>query len=227
MTLNNRAVGLLLILCAAACGRPEPSPESQVKIDIQIPQDDINPDDISRVLNAADGFVVEGVQEIDIRALAAKVEVSGDFKPVFDNLIASRDPIATLECRSRKCKLVSTGRDFSFKAEGITVPVIGTPTLMLTKKIDVYFELTENRNRLEACRIDGLKVKAGLFVQNVEGALVEVEDLDEAGGPALLGTEEVGEDPEKPESSKRIKNLKVDAGTGGSYPSTACMSSGT
>ncbi len=226
------AIAFPATVIIGACGRaPLVQETSKQHVDIEVPQKDVDPKIISDILNTLDGFVIEGPQMIDIQALTKSLTVTGEFKEIFEGLIASRDPTASIECLSRKCKIVSTGRDYSFKAESIAVPVLGSPTIMLTKKINIYFELSETRDRLEICRIDGLKVKAGMFVQNLEGGLIEVERVDIPASdevkPHKNDEDAKPSDPlgqgQGPEQKITIKNFKLDAGVGGTYPSASCI----
>lgn len=194
------ASSCLLIL--AACGRPIPEQTSAQHLDINVPTDEIDPEDIQDLTGTLEPFVVEGKSVVSFQDIAARLNVTGDFKPLFDQLVASRDDQIEVECQGRKCVAKSSGKDFSFKPP-VTLPVIGAPTISLAKEITIFAELSSDKSRLEVCRIDGVRVKVGIFTQNVDGALIET----------------VGEGPDL-----TVKTLKLDAGVGGSYPSASCQS---
>lgn len=195
------------LIILAACGRPVPEATSTQHLDIDVPKDDIDPQDIKELTAALNPFIIEGKSQVNFKELAAQVNVTGDFKVLFDQLVASRDDMIDVECKGRKCIATSTGSDFSFKPP-VSLPVVGTPTIYLAKNIKLYAELSDDLAHLEICRIDGIRVKVSLFTQNVEGALIETETV-----PAKEGEEE----------TTSIKTFKIDSGVGGSYPSTSCQ----
>jgi hypothetical protein len=194
-----------------SCGRAVPEQTSTQHLDIDVPKDIVDPNDIKELAVALNEFVVEGKSQVDFKVLASQINVTGDFKEIFDQVVNSRDALVDVECQGRKCVAKSTGTDFSFKPP-VSLPVVGKPTVILSKDITFYGELSADLQRLEVCRIDGIKIKVSLFTQNVEGALIE-----------LLSTPGKTPEQDQSESVTTVKTLKVDAGAGGSYPSRSCQ----
>jgi hypothetical protein len=181
----------------AACGRPPLESTSQVKFDIDLPKDDIDPVDVQELLLGFGGIVQEGVNRVSLADFAASINVQGSFKGILDEIVQSRDAYADVTCEGRRCQIVTLGKDFSFKLESVSIPVLGIPTVTLGKRVEIFAELSEDLQRFNACRISGLKVKSGFLTPNVDGLLIEL-------------------------GSGSLNTIKIDAGPGGAYPNDAC-----
>lgn len=190
-------------LCAsgilASCGKPPVQPSSEVKFDIDLPKDDIDPADIQKLLTGFGTFVQEGSNKVSLADFAASINVQGSFKTILDEIVRTRNTQADVTCVGRRCQIVTLGSDYSFKLESVNIPVLGTPTVMLGKRVEIFAELTEDLQRFNACRMSGLKVKTGFLTPNVDGLLIELA------GDAL-------------------NTIKIDAGPGGVYPNEGCRS---
>jgi|GEM_PF-4564302 len=192
------AIGLVLASgILASCGQPLAEPSSAVKFDIDLPKDDIDPADIQELLTGFGTFVQEGSNKVSLADFAASINVEGSFKTILAEIVATRESTADVDCVGRRCKIVTVGSNYSFKLDGVSIPVLGTPTVTLGKRVEIFAELSEDLQRFNACRISGLKVKTGFLTPNVDGLLIEVT------GDAL-------------------NTIKIDAGPGGTYPNETC-----
>ncbi len=171
--------------------------KAQDRVNINIPTDKVTVEDATTFINFLSATIHEGTNEVLLADALANVEVPPEFKPLVDKILASRDALATVECSGRKCKITSKGQALDFKIDGLTLPVLGTPAVSLSKTITVYAQVAEDNQKAELCRIDGVAVKVSILKPNVDGGLIEIEN-------------------------GAIKTLMIDAGAGGSYPSKAC-----
>ncbi len=183
----------------ASCGQPLAEPSSEVKFDIDLPKDDIDPADIQKLLTGFGTFVQEGSNNVSLADFAASINVQGSFKTILDDIVRTRDTNADVSCVGRRCRIVTLGSEYSFKLETVNIPVLGTPTVTLGKRVEIFAELTEDLQRFNACRINGLKVKTGFLTPNVDGLLIEL-------------------------AGDTLNTIKIDAGPGGAYPNEGCRS---
>jgi hypothetical protein len=135
-----KASGFIISLgILASCGRPPIESRSEVKFDIDLPKDDIEPADVQNLLLGFDTFIQEGSNRVSLADFAATINVQGSFKAILDEIVKSRDALADMSCVGRRCQIVTLGKDFSFKLESVNIPVLGTPTVsgsLDTIKID-------------------------------------------------------------------------------------------
>lgn len=187
------------LLSLNACGRMEsPAENSTVKFDIDVDKSSVNPLIIKELLIGLGGFVHEGRNSVPLADVLGKVTIQGGFKQTLDKIVSSRDEFTDVTCVGRKCHVISLGDEFSFVLEGVKIPVLGTPTLQLAKRIEIDAVFSEDGQKLEACKMVGIKAKTGILTSAAEGALIEV----------------VGD---------VLKTLKVDVGAAGTYPNNSCV----
>jgi len=198
--MKSSILGTILILSLgmlASCGQAPTKSTSEVKFDIDLPKDDIDPADIQKLLIGFGTFVQDGENKVSLDDFAASIDVQGSFKTILAEIVASRDTFADVNCVGRRCQIVTLGKDYSFKLESVNIPVLGTPTVTLGKRVEIFAELSEDLQRFNVCRINGLKVKTGFLTPNVDGLLIELV-------------------------SDSLDTIKIDAGPGGAYPSDSC-----
>lgn len=185
-------------LVLLGCGGAADTPTSEVKFNIDVPKDNIDPADIAELLSGLGSFVQEGSRAVALADVVERINVSGSFKTTLQQIVESRDKDATVTCTGRKCLVVSNGQKFNFKLEGVSIPVLGTPSISLSQRIELQLELSADEQHFNACRISGMKVNTGILSPNVDGALIKLEN-------------------------GQLNTLKIDAGPGGDYPNTSCQ----
>ncbi|MBC7533711.1 MAG: hypothetical protein H7318_19260 [Oligoflexus sp.] len=195
---NSGVIGLSLVSTAAfAQVRLGGSDPAGHRLNINIPTNLMTVEQAQQLLDFFSSSITEGKKEIVLADELAKVDVPAEYKSLVDKIVASRDPSASVECTDRKCKIESAGKALDFKIDGVSIPVLGTPSVSLGKKLEIYTRVSEDGQRAEVCKIVGIAVKVGFLKPAVEGALIEMED-------------------------GKMKNFLVDASGGGSYPSNDC-----
>lgn len=199
MKLSSRVLCLAFVLpLFSACGPLPAEPTSELKVDFDIPKDDIDPADIEELLGGIGSFVQQGSHLVTLTDLVERINVEGGFKSTLLDIVATRDKQASVDCTGRKCRIITTGRDFTFKLDSVSIPVLGSPTIMLERRIEIFAELSEDEQRFNACSITGVKVKTGFLTPNVDGTLIELD-------------------------GNQIKTLSIDAGPAGNYPNRSCQ----
>lgn len=191
---------LVGLLATSACGRLErvPEPTSTVKFDIDVDKNSVDPKNIKGLLAGLAGFVKEGTGKVTLGDLLATIENDGVFKRTLTKIVATREVQADVTCAGRNCHVISKGQEFSFVLEGVKIPVLGTPTVQLSKQIDLYATISEDGQSIDACKILGIKAKTGILTNAVNGAAIAVD-------------------------ADVLKTLKVGVGAGGTYPNTSCL----
>ena len=167
------------------------------RINIDLPTDDYTYEEAQEFIDSFADWVKEGEQTITFADILDGVPVPGKFQALLTKIVESRDPTAKMLCHQRRCKITSLGKGITFKVDGVSVPILGTPSVTLGNAIEIYAQLDETRQTLEFCRIEGIKVKVGFFNTAVEGGILALEN-------------------------EAIKTLRVDAGVGGDYPTANC-----
>lgn len=171
--------------------------EVQNRLNINIPTDQVTVEQAQQLLGLFSSSIVEGKTEIVLADELAKIDIPAEFKALVDKVVASRDPSAFVECAGRSCKITSSGKALDFKVDGVSLPVLGTPSISLGQSIEIYTRVSDDSQRAEICKIVGVAVKVGILKPALDGALIEIAD-------------------------GKIKTLLVDAGSGGSYPTHDC-----
>lgn len=173
------------------------SDEAGHRLNINIPTDQVTVEQATSLIDFFASSIVEGKTEVVLADELAKVEIPAEYQALVNKVVASRNPSAFVECLGRQCKITSSGSALDFKIDGVTLPVVGTPSVSLSKEIAIYTQVSEDGLSAEICRLEGVAVKVGFIKSAVEGALISVED-------------------------GAIKSFFVDAGIGGSYPTNNC-----
>lgn len=195
-------LGVALGLCVASLylgGAALPQSEEDLRINIDIPKDDVEVADIEKLISGLNAFVSEGKTRVKLADVVAALQVDegSSLKQILEDIVASREELADLDCSGRVCKVTTFGNELTFKLESINIPVLGVPVVTLGKRVDLFLEVSEDLNRLESCRIQGVKAKTGILNNNVDGFLIEKTDSE-------------------------VTTLKIDAGIGGDYPKNNC-----
>jgi hypothetical protein len=167
------------------------------RTNIDIPTDTFTYEQASEVINGFADWVKEGKTEVVFSDILKEVRVPGDFQKIVQKVVDSRAESATVLCHDQKCKITSPGTPITFKVDGVDLPIVGTPSITLAKTINIYTRVSENRQTLEICRIEGVNIKVSILNPTLDGAIIEVEN-------------------------GAVKNIRVDAGSGGDYPTQDC-----
>ncbi|MBC7659086.1 MAG: hypothetical protein H7249_05195 [Chitinophagaceae bacterium] len=167
------------------------------RFNIDIPATQIDPIMIQDAINKASAFIVEGKREVPIQEALASIAIPPQYQALVDKIAASRNPTADVECLGRKCKITSLGQELSFKVDGLNIPILGVPVVYLNKVVEFYTQVSLDESRAEVCRITGVAIKAGFTKPTLDGALLEM-------------------------NKGVVKTARMDAGTGGDYPSLSC-----
>ncbi len=195
------SISIVLATClslSSLAARAETAAEVQDRINIDIPKDEVTPEEIDQLLGAIAPFIQEGVHKVPLADVASKIQIDGDFKDILAKILPSREALADVSCVGRRCLVQSLGNEFTFRLESINIPVLGVPVVTLAKQIDMVLDLNEDLTRFEICRIEGVKAKVGAVNNRVDGALIE-KDAD------------------------TVKTLKIDVGVGRDYPKKDCI----
>ncbi|MFW7379113.1 MAG: hypothetical protein ACOH5I_09930 [Oligoflexus sp.] len=183
-----------------ACG-PNPLVEdvSTPRIEIDIPPDGLEPGEMKQLI--VDLYSISAKNrktQLTIHEFFNIIPVPSELDPYMDQIIASRDEMITIECQELSCVGSSSGTQAQIKLEDVNIPILGNPTVVIQPDIRVKYRFDETLSMLEVCAVNGLRVRSGFLAQNVDGALIVLDENDEP------------------------QTLKADVGLGGSYPSKDC-----
>ncbi|MES2746426.1 MAG: hypothetical protein V4655_13425 [Bdellovibrionota bacterium] len=171
--------------------------EVNPRFNIDIPTDSFTRDQAIEVINTLAKTIKEGETKVVFADVLSEIKIPGEFQSLVQKIVDSRDESATVLCEGRKCKITSSGEAMTFKVDGVTLPVVGTPSVSLGKAINIFAQVSEDGQSLEVCRMEGINIKIGFINTPIEGAKLEVD-------------------------SEAVKTLRVDAGGGGDYPTANC-----
>jgi len=171
--------------------------EAHQRININIPTDKVTLEDATTLLNFLSNSIREGQSEVNLADALSNVEIPEGYKGLVDKVLASRDPLALVECSGRSCKISSTGRALDFKIDGVSLPVVGVPQVFLSKDINIYARVADDNLSAEICRIEGIAFKISFIKSPLDGAALAIED-------------------------GAVKTLLIDAGIGGTFPTNTC-----
>ena len=172
------------------------SPEIE-RINIDIPTKDMKPAELNKIVETISDYIAEGKSKVAMAEVVTRLNIEGDFKKTMEQILASREELADLECQGRSCKLISLGDELTFRIEKVDLPILGVPTVQLSPEIAIHFAISEDLEHFEACQVEGIKVKTGFLNNRFDGFLIE-------------------------QAADEIKTFKVDAGAGGDYPDVSC-----
>jgi hypothetical protein len=162
----------------------------------------VTADQLKNVNVGISGFIRNGKYEVDTKELVDSLKIDGPLADMMPQILETREPTTSLECKNRRCRLISLGEAFSFEASWINVPLFGTPTIYLDEVINLEMIIAPNTMRAEICRLYGIRAKAGMLDANIDGLRYELE-------------------------GERIKEFLMDTGSGGTYPTSNCSPNAT
>jgi hypothetical protein len=191
------------MMALLGCGdNAQQHPEaSQTSMDVSVPKEGVvTPEQLKNVNVGFSGFVRNGKYEVDTKELVESMKINGPLGEMIPSILETREPTTSLECKDRRCRVISLGENFSFLASWINIPLFGKPTIFLAKVIMLELTISDDAMKTEICRLSGIRAKAGMLDANVDGLKFELE------GDA-------------------IKEFVLDTGSGGSYPTNNCSPS--
>lgn len=191
--------GLALVGCGT--GTASQHEASHTSMDVNVPKEGVvTPEQLKNVNLGFSGFIKNGKYEVDTKELVDSMKVEGPMGEMMPRILETREPTTSVECKNRKCRVISLGEPFSFEASWINVPLFGKPTVYLDEVISLELVVSTDSMKGEICRMSGIRAKAGGLNANVDGLRYELE------GDA-------------------IKEFLLDTGSGGTYPTNNCSPS--
>lgn len=184
-----------------SCG-VKPSQDSQLSqtfSDVNVPKEGvITAEQLKNINFGFSLYVKNGENEVDLREFIDAMKIEGPLKEKVPEILATREPTATLTCQDGRCRFVSLGDPYSFVADWINVPLFGKPTIYLGPVIMAEVLVSQNGMRGEICELSGIRAKASMLTATPDGLRYEID-----------GSE--------------IKEFVMDTGPdGGTYPTEAC-----
>jgi len=160
----------------------------------------VTPEQLKNVNVGFSGFVRNGKYEVDTKELVDSMKIDGPLGEMMPRILETRESTTSLECKDRRCRVISLGDNFSFEASWINVPMFGKPTIYLAEVILLELVVSNDAMKAEICRLSGIRAKASMLDANVDGLKFQLD------GDA-------------------IKEFVMDTGSGGSYPTNNCSPS--
>jgi hypothetical protein len=189
---------LLGFMVSIGCGGKayESAQQSHTSMDVNVPKEGVvTAEQLKNVNVGLSGFIRNGQYEVDTRELVDSIKIDGPLAEMMPRILETREPTTSLECKDRRCRVISLGEAFSFEARWIDIPLFGTPTIYLDEVINLEMTIAPDTMKAEICRLYGIRAKAGMLDAKVDGLRYELE------GDA-------------------IKEFLMDTGSGGTYPTS-------
>jgi len=203
----NRGLGHGLVffglVMSIGCGvqKGENHRASRTSMDVNVPKEGVvTAEQLRNVSVGFSGFIRNGQYEVDTKELVDSMKISGPMADMMPRILETREPTTSLECKGRRCRVISLGEAFSFEASWIDIPVFGKPTIYLDEVISLELVVAPDTMKTEICRLYGIRAKAGMLDANVDGLRYELE-------------------------GDTIKEFLLDTGSGGTYPTNNCSPS--
>lgn len=172
-------------------------PEVQPYFDVEIPKEDVSVSDFTKIMNGLSFMSIEGQTEPTISLLMENMDIAFDPESttgqVINAVVGSRDEVGQMDCNEDRCTAKFTGQRVRTTLRGISFPGLGQADLIVENMVQIDYIIPKDSGKLELCKLQGLKLKAGFLTQNVDGLLIELNGDD-------------------------VVKAFLDVGTGGSYP---------
>lgn len=188
------------IILVTACFSMQPVTAKtivQPYFDVEIPKEDISVSDFNKIMDGLSFMSIEGQTTPTVSLLLENMDISFDPEKtagkVITAIVDSRDEIGEMLCNTERCTAKFTGQKVRMKLDGISLPGLGQADLIIENTVQIDYIIPNDSGRLELCKLQGLKLKAGFLTQNVDGLLIELD------GDSV------------------VKSF-LDVGTGGTYP---------
>lgn len=188
------------IVLTATCLFMQPvTAKTNVKpyFDIEIPKEDVSVSDFIKIMDGLSFMSIEGPTNPTISLLLENMDISFDPEKtvgqVITAVVESRDEVGEMLCNTERCTATFTGRKVRMKLDGVSLPGLGQADLIIENTVQIDYIIPQDSGRLELCKLQGLKLKAGFLTQNIDGLLIELD-------------------------GDSVAKAFLDVGTGGSYP---------
>ncbi len=186
-------IKLLILLAVLGSSCMVQETSSEPSADITVPKNALVDAEVISMFAVLKDIALEGGGKLPVSDLFKMVRLTAAEKAAIEK---NRGGEVEFKCDSKlRCKGSNVGRPFSFSASQVRLPVVGVPKFQVLSKVYMEFRVISD-TQSELCRIEGLKVKKSFLSMNVDGALLTIRG-DKA-------------------------NVLMDAGMGGSYPSSNC-----
>ena len=194
-----RYLALSTLFFLASCGTPPPASTPKITIDFPPPPVD-KVDNLTQVIKDLKTLTTDPKTTLTTDVFFTMLRIPEEIEPYVKIIKDSREKTIEITCDASGLRCVgrSLGNKKEFKIETISIPVLGKPWVKLAETIEVYFSISEDHQRAEICRLNGVKVRVKFVSQNIDGALLVFH-------------------PEK-----GVDTLKLDVGPGGDYPHEGC-----
>ena len=167
------------------------------QIDVNIPQQDLIVDDFVKIMDGLNLLSIQGQTSPTVDTVMQAIDLNFDpdktAGQVIGSFITSRDDLIGLNCDEERCTAEFTGEKTLVKLNGVKLPGLGEPTLIIEDSVSIDYRIPKTSGTLELCKIKGLVLKAGFISQKLDGLYIETDD-------------------------EGIAKAFIDVGTAGTYP---------
>jgi hypothetical protein len=188
-TLEDFTMRLMFTTCLAAltliagCGRHNDQP-SRLKLEVQVPGEQLNSDGVTRLMDALETIKTTGQGTVTVAELLALIPFTA---AEFATIAANRDDSATITCSGSICTGTNSGHAQEMDVSKMNLPGFGVPHIAIADDVKLKFRLG-NPRVLDICSIEGFSIQKFLVWSPLVSARVNLNEGRHATDGNIIGS---------------------------------------